>query len=172
LSLRVTDKGGDAFSVCMNTVAVVRTTVNIQFGAQRKVAFGPADVRSSHQCAHRQVFVMEIDNLSFNMGFPEHVRNRVQARGRVEISDSEAVVLEGTKPAYVLLTVFIMLATVAGYHQGLTYITLCSWIGAVVEAVLARGTPKDTAVRIATAFVAMVMGFVLEMALMLSTMDA
>ena len=46
------------------------------------------------------------------------------------------------------------------------------WIGAVVEAVLARGTPKDTAVRIATAFVAMVMGFVLEMALMLSTMDA
>eukprot|EP01047_Picozoa_sp_COSAG01_P015682 COSAG01_NODE_789_length_13572_cov_322.875158_1_plen_158_part_10 len=69
-------KGGDALSVCFNTVAVL--------------------------------FLCEIDNLLYAIVLPERERARVEVEGRVELGESEAVVLMRSKAVHVVLVVVVV----------------------------------------------------------------
>lgn len=71
--------GGDALSVCLNSVAII--------------------------------FILEVDNALFTFGMAERVRARVEANGRVQLSDEEAAMFARTKPLHVCLVVVYLVGS-------------------------------------------------------------
>jgi hypothetical protein len=101
-------KGGDALSVCLNTVAIL--------------------------------FLAEIDNAIYKVGFSERVRTRVEEYGRVETSDREAVARVRSKQIHVVLITATVLVFCSGANILFTFLPLVSfWLGGVAEALIAPG---------------------------------
>ena len=93
------------------------------------------------------VFILEVDNAVFALGIAERVRARVEAKGRVQLSDEDAAVLARTKPLHVCLVVVYLVGSALAvsklYHAtngSVIFVTFIFgphapfWIGALAEA--------------------------------------
>ena len=101
-------KGGDALSVCMNTVAVL--------------------------------FLTEIDDVLFNYGVGERIRDRAKVAGRVELGPAEEDMLAKTKMSHVVLLFFAVVMAVKqmevakdGYLVGTSLQFGAFWVGGLLE---------------------------------------
>ena len=98
-------RGGDALSVCFNTIAIlfmVRARTAIAAALPAAAASEPAPL--CRQC--------EIDNLCYHFGLAERRRARVEDAGRVELSHEEAAAMARTKEVHVVIVVVTILAAV------------------------------------------------------------
>ena len=59
------------------------------------------------------LFLMDIDNQTFDFALPEAVRSLVEESGHVELSDAQAAGLARTKPIHIFLIVAAVLGAVA-----------------------------------------------------------
>ena len=94
-------RGGDALSVCFNTIAIL-FMVRARTAAALPAVSEPAPL--CRQC--------EIDNLCYHFGLAERRRARVEDAGRVELSHEEAAAMARTKEVHVVIVVVTILAAV------------------------------------------------------------
>ena len=96
-------KGGDALSICFNTIAILFLT---------EVTCSNCDASNSNLCRSCLKSVPQIDNAAYAVGLSERVRTRVEKFGRVELQDAEAMALVWGKAVHVALLVVAVPAAV------------------------------------------------------------
>jgi hypothetical protein len=127
-------KGGDALSVCFNTIAILFLTEVTMWHAEtvkcpiRKGLFS-------------RYSVPQIDNAAYAVGLSERVRTRVEEFGRVELRDAEAAALVRSKAVHVVLLVVAVPAGVWSANADVAFpiAFLTFWLGGVAEAVAMPG---------------------------------
>jgi hypothetical protein len=151
-------KGGDALSVCFNTIAILFLTEVIC--TKFTHTHSNCEMPNPNLC-HAYGPVPQIDNAAYAVGLSERVRTRVEEFGRVELRDTEAAALVRSKTVHVMLVVVTVPAAVwsedFGWAQALVPF-LVFWLGGVAEAVATPGAgaaEKVTGVGKATAAAAL-----------------
>ena len=111
IPMMVAFKGGDALSVCMNTVAIV--------------------------------FLTEVDDVMFNYGIGERVRERAKVAGRVPLAKNEEEKLSRTKGVHVFLVTVSVIGGVihmgydeSGYLFGMTFQFFAFWVAGTLEGLI------------------------------------
>ena len=59
------------------------------------------------------LFLLEVDNITFDAALREQLRSRVEEEGHVELSDAQADALARTKPVHIVLIMATLLGAVA-----------------------------------------------------------
>ena len=87
------------------------------------------------------LFLCDIDNIAYDHGLSEHVRMRVEERGRVDLGAAEAEALVRTKAVHVGLIVLLVPCVVWSEQLEVALFLpfLAFWLGGVSEAVAAGG---------------------------------
>ena len=88
------------------------------------------------------LFLMDIDNQTFDFALPEAVRSLVEESGHVELSDAQAAGLARTKPIHIFLIVATVLGSVAvggaygeaGFLAALFFPSLAFFLAGAAEA--------------------------------------
>eukprot|EP01046_Picozoa_sp_COSAG06_P046558 COSAG06_NODE_6614_length_2855_cov_3.132438_1_plen_226_part_00 len=153
----VTRRGGDALSVCLNTVAVLFIT-DLSSMAQhaqilchchvpRRVIDSSCDSNAlfpfwgaaNAHATHPRVYISctQVDNLTYELALSEAVRARMEEAGHVELSEAEWAVMKRTKYRHMYLIVgFVLCSTVLAGQVGQTgaALTLLTFaVGGVLE---------------------------------------
>eukprot|EP01048_Picozoa_sp_COSAG05_P013825 COSAG05_NODE_1509_length_4688_cov_77.656788_2_plen_471_part_00 len=91
------------------------------------------------------LFLAEVDNAAYTFGLSERARARVEAHGRVVLSDTEAKAMVYTKEAHVIIVIVVCLIAIAGmgsmgnFNVGWAFFFLflpvsITWFGGLAEA--------------------------------------
>lgn len=139
-------KGGDALSVCFNAVALL--------------------------------FLLSVDDLMFAIGMNERARAEVEVKGRVELKDDDVKRLWRTKIVHLSLVMVVVVFSVLGggsfgplptgvLFPGHGWIAM--WLGALDDELKIGGGAKRVAVQMAKVFGLLLIGFITNLMLMLST---
>jgi hypothetical protein len=115
------------------------------------------------------LFVCEVDNLSFSIGLGERMRSRVEAAGRIELTDAEAALLARSNAVHVLLVMVGMAGALFMFaqekHYGASVMApafLSFLAGGIAEVLIEWGSaPGATAVQAAVGLAKVFGSFVL-----------
>jgi hypothetical protein len=106
--------------------------------------------------------VLQIDNVAYSVGLSERVRTRVEEFGRVELRDTEVVVLVRSKAVHVVLLVAAAPTIVWSDNSGVATLGpfFVFWLSGVVEVVATPGAGAAEKIKgVGKATGAVVLGF-------------
>ena len=113
------------------------------------------------------LFLMDIDNQTFDFALPEAVRSLVEESGHVELSDAQAAGLARTKPVHIFLIVAAVLGAVAmgsyggaGYAAAIIFPFFAFFLAGAAEAFGAGRSGAEVCKEIAKTAAAAALGFV------------
>ena len=104
------------------------------------------------------MFLTEVDNVAYALGLGEQARARVEAVGRVELSESDAAFLSRTKIVHIVVIVAGIGGMVASCDiETVIYFTVAWWLAGLAESI--RPSPAETAKRMAMVTISAIAGW-------------
>ena len=113
------------------------------------------------------LFLLEVDNITFDAALSERLRSVVEEMGHVELSEAQTTALARTKPVHIVLIVATVLGAVAiggqhggqGWLAGFTFPFLAFGLGDAVEVFDGGRSGAEVCKRVTKTVGAMLLGF-------------
>ena len=114
------------------------------------------------------LFLLEVDNITFDAALSERLRSVVEEMGHVELSEAQTATLARTKPVHIVLIVATVLGAVAiggssgdaGWQAGFSFPFLAFGLGDAVEVFDGGRSGAEVCKKVTKTTLAMLLGFV------------